>query len=97
MSRLGRLALRTRRELLSSPGSEAHELSEDLGGGEGGEVTSSQPDVRVEIVRVNLVVRKIGRGRREREGEETSEVTGNGLKNFKKFRKVSVWPGELRE
>ena len=86
MSRLGRFALRTKRQLLTSPGAEGVEDSEK-GGGVGG-VAYSQLEMPVEIVRLRLVTRKPGEGRKER--EEEVKVINGGLKNYKKFRKVRM-------
>ena len=88
MSRLGRFALRTKRQLLTSPGAEGVEDSKN-GGGVGG-VAYSQLEVPVEIVRLRLVTRDLGERRKEREREEEVEVINGGLKNFKKFRKVRM-------
>ena len=56
-----------------------------------GVVNSSQPEMQVEIVRTALVFRAAGE--RRREGEHKNGDNGmicNGLKNFKKFKKVLI-------
>ena len=56
-------------------------------------VNSSQLEVQVEIVRTALIVRAAGEGRTWREDEHKDDDNGticNGLKNFKKFKKVRV-------
>ena len=90
LSRLGRIALRTKRELLDLPDSAGGSQDSMCGGGAMG-VASSQSQVHVEIVTSKLVTRKIGEGRREREKGSVSEMTENGLKNFKRFRKVHLY------
>lgn len=55
-------------------------------GGAKGVVNSSQPKVQVEIVRTMLVFRPAGERRRDTNGD--NGLTYDGLKNFKKFKKV---------
>ena len=86
VSRLGRFALRTKRELHTSPGAE--ECSSHVGGARGVS-NSSQSEVQVEIVRTVLVFRPTGERRRDTNGD--NGMTYNGLKNFKKFRKVLMY------
>ena len=60
-------------------------------GGAVGVVNSSQLEVQVEIVRTALIVRAAGERRTRREDEHKDDDNGmvcNGLKNFKKFKKV---------
>lgn len=62
-----------------------------LGGGDVG-VANSQAMVHVEVITSNLVTRRPGEGRRARVFYNVSnlEETKNGLRNFKKFRKVCL-------
>ena len=55
-----------------------------------GVANSSQPEVQVEIVKTKLVFRSLSEKRRESESNYENGTTSNGLKNFKKFRKVII-------
>ena len=86
VSRLGRFGLLIKRELLTSPDSERGKYSACRGIGVC--TANSQPEVSVEIKKMRLVVREAGEGRRRRSEDCDDCVIENGLKNFKKFRKV---------
>jgi hypothetical protein len=48
----------------------------------------SQQEVQVEIVRTPLIIRAAGERRRERHKNGDNGMINDGVKNFKKFKKV---------